>query len=409
MIAVYLAPIYLLVNGYLLLRMTKWLGAVHGILAKPLIQGLMIFLYCFAALAMVIAFFLPEGTFRRHMKILENYWLGVLLYTLMTVGTVDVFRIFLQMIFKTEASWLFTRRNHAVTGAVCLVFITVLCLLGASNARKIHTTEYEVTVFKKVKNRNSLKIVLAADLHLGYNIGCEMMEQMVEKINREQADLVVIAGDLFDNQYEALEKPDRMAEILKGIQSRYGTYACYGNHDIQEAILAGFTFGKADEKKVSHPKMDELLQKAEIHLLQEEGVLIDDSFYLYGRPDAERPGRGITKRKTPEEITATMDQKKPIIVMDHEPKELLELSKAGVDLDLGGHTHDGQLFPGNLLVRNIWENPCGYLKKGEMHSIVTSGVGLFGPYMRVGTTAEICSITVTFEANEKSGDYIREA
>ena len=89
-------------------------------------------------------------------------------------------------------------------------------------------------------------------------------------------------------------------------------------------------------------------------------------------------------------------------MIDHQPKELQELADAGVDLDLCGHTHDGQMFPGNLTVRLMWENACGYLKKDDMHNIVTSGVGVFGPDMRVGTIAEICSVTVKFEGAEGS-------
>ncbi len=110
-----------------------------------------------------------------------------------------------------------------------------------------------------------------------------------------------------------------------------------------------------------------------------------------------RPGRGIEVRKSAKEVTDGMDQEKPIIVLDHEPKELEELSEAGVDLDLSGHTHDGQMFPGNLVTRLMWENSYGYLKKGDMHNIVTSGVGVFGPYMRVGTKAEICVVNVQFQ------------
>lgn len=87
----------------------------------------------------------------------------------------------------------------------------------------------------------------------------------------------------------------------------------------------------------------------------------------------------------------------PVIVLDHEPRELSELADAGVDVDLCGHTHDGQMFPGNILVSLMWENSCGYLKVGDMSNIVTSGVGVFGPDMRVGTKAEICPITVTFK------------
>ena len=182
---------------------------------------------------------------------------------------------------------------------------------------------------------------------------------------------------------------------MRGIRSKYGVYACYGNHDIQEKILAGFTFG-SKEKKESTPEMDEFLEKAGITLLRDEYVLIDDSFYLYGRPDYERPGRGIGKRKTPQEITEGMDVSLPVLVIDHEPRELQELADTGVDVDLCGHTHDGQVFPGNIVIRFFWENPCGYLKKGNMHNIVTSGVGLFGPNMRVGTKSEICDVSICF-------------
>ena len=72
------------------------------------------------------------------------------------------------------------------------------------------------------------------------------------------------------------------------------------------------------------------------------------------------------------------DLTKPVIVMDHEPKELKQLSEAGADLDLYGHTHDGQIFPGNLVTGMMWENSCGYKKIGNMNSVVTSGAGVWG-------------------------------
>ena len=148
---------------------------------------------------------------------------------------------------------------------------------------------------------------------------------------------------------------------------------------------------------MSDPRIDEFLEKAGICLLRDEGVLIDDAFYLYGRPDYERPGRGITTRKSPEEITSDLDKDLPVLVIDHEPRELQELADAGVDVDLCGHTHDGQMFPGNLTIHLFWENPCGYLQKGSMHNIVTSGIGVFGPNMRVGTKSEICDVLINFK------------
>ena len=252
-------------------------------------------------------------------------------------------------------------------------------------------------VNKKVEKIKKLRIALVADLHMGYNIGTPHLKQMVEKINKENPDLVVIAGDIFDNEYEALDDPKQIIKVLKQLKSKYGIYAVYGNHDIKEKILAGFTFDQKGEKKESDIRMDELLENANITLLRDEEVLIENSFYIYGRPDYRKPGRGITTRKTPKEITENLDNKKPIIVIDHQPMELDELADAGVDLDLCGHTHDGQLFPANITTALLWENSYGYLKKGNMHNIVTSGVGLFGPNMRVGTVAEIVIIDVSFK------------
>ena len=399
MVAIYLAPAYLAVCAYILFRTIHWIQVLHSIFQNVWVCRGIGLIYFFVVFSILIAFMAPASGFRRFMKLLSNYWLGVLVYTIMTVGIADGLRLLIKYPLKNVAfpgrELLFSNVGTAVVGAVCAVIITTVSIYGMINAGNIQTTKYDISIDKKAGKLDSLNVVLIADLHLGYNIGCRHMEKMVEKINAQNPDLVVVAGDIFDNEYEALENPDRLAAILRGIQSKYGVYACYGNHDIQEKILAGFTFG-GKEKKESSVKMDEFLEKSGITLLRDEYVLIDDSFYLYGRPDYERPGRGIDERKSPQEITEDLDLSLPVLVIDHEPRELQELADAGVDADLCGHTHDGQLFPGNLTIKLMWENACGYLKKGNMHSLVTSGVGLFGPNMRVGTKSEICDIMMHF-------------
>ena len=399
MVAIYLAPAYLAVCAYILFRTIHWIQVLHSIFQNVWVCRGIELIYFFVVFSILIAFMAPASGFRRFMKLLSNYWLGVLVYTIMTVGIADGLRLLIKYPLKNVAfpgrELLFSNVGTAVVGAVCAVIITTVSIYGMINAGNIQTTKYDISIDKKAGKLDSLNVVLIADLHLGYNIGCRHMEKMVDKINAQNPDLVVVAGDIFDNEYEALENPDRLAAILRGIQSKYGVYACYGNHDIQEKILAGFTFG-GKEKKESSVKMDEFLEKSGITLLRDEYVLIDDSFYLYGRPDYERPGRGIDERKSPQEITEDLDLSLPVLVIDHEPRELQELADAGVDADLCGHTHDGQLFPGNLTIKLMWENACGYLKKGNMHSIVTSGVGLFGPNMRVGTKSEICDIMMHF-------------
>ena len=144
--------------------------------------------------------------------------------------------------------------------------------------------------------------------------------------------------------------------------------------------------------------MKEFLQKSNIHLLEDESVLINNKFYIVGRKDAALSEKVGEIRQTPKQLTSSLDKNKPVIFIDHQPKELQELADAGADLDLCGHTHDGQTFPGNITVRFLWENPCGYLKKDNMHNIVTSGAGVWGPAMRIGTDSEICVINVSFQS-----------
>lgn len=319
------------------------------------------------------------------------------MYILMIVLSADIIRLILKYVF--HASWIHSRVAFAIAGAICIFSVLLISIRGIYHAKHINVTPYEVTVDKSAGELDSLKIVFIADTHFGYNAGTIHAKEIVKKINKQNPDLVCIAGDIFDNEYEAIHEPKKVKKILRKINSRYGVYACWGNHDLNEPILAGFTFnpGKEGAESLKDPRMREFLKDSNIQLLEDEAVLIDNSFYVVGRKDASLIEKIEEKRKTPAQLTEKLDKDKPIIFIDHQPKELQEIADAGVDLDLCGHTHDGQTFPGNITIKFLWENPCGYLQKGSMHNIVTSGSGVWGPAMRVGTNSEICTINVTFQ------------
>ena len=397
MIALLLTPVYVAVNLYLFWRINGWVRAWFPAFRTVRHWAAPVALYTFFALSFLIAFVLKNSPLRRAMKQIGNYWLGVMLYLLLTVALADLGRLVLVQLLHLHM--LRSAAVHRAVGCAVAAVLAAVSVLGVVNARIIRVTPYEITVNKQVSGSSTMKVVLLADLHLGYNIGAGQMQRMVEQVNAQDADLVVIAGDIFDNEWAAVQNPDAIAEILRAIRSKYGVYACYGNHDVEEPVLAGFTFG-GKQQKASSPEMDAFLAQANIHLLHDSGVQLPNGIYLYGRADKNRPGRGITVRQTPQEITAGLNPAQPVFVIDHEPGELQALADAGVDVDLGGHTHDGQMFPGNLTIRLFWENACGHVQKGAMHSIVTSGVGLFGPNMRVATRAEICPITIHFSAED---------
>lgn len=341
---------------------------------------------------------------RRILKLIANYHLGVFIYEGMAFFLILLGRLFERIVWKHQGlskeeikAKIFNKRR-CIVGLVNIAFIVFMTLYGTYKASNIEITPYDITINKPAEAFDELNIVMISDTHMGYNIGIDHISQMVDKINSLNPDLVVLSGDIFDNEYEALEDPEVLSSLLASINSKYGTYAVWGNHDIEEKILGGFTFAEEGKIKTHSDKMTEFIEKSNITMLQEEFVLIEDSVYLYGRPDYSRPGSADNSRLSPDEIVKDMDLDKPVIVIDHQPRELDELASAGADLDLSGHTHDGQFFPMNIISRCFtWRNSCGLLEVNNMKSIVTSGVGLFGPNIRIGTIAEITNIKVHFD------------
>lgn len=395
MILLIIIPVYILVNLYILHRVHKWLTACSRHFNSKWFVVPYIVLYAVFALSLLFAFLLPSSDLQVFVKKTSNYWLGTFAYILMFVLAADIIRLILKRIPGKLHNFLFSKPGYVFAGLLLSCLIAGFSIYGSVHARFIKTKPYEVTIDKSCGTREELKIVLAADLHLGYNVGNRQMKQMVAKINRQNPDIVLIAGDIFDNEYEAVQNPDQIAQTLSQIKSTYGTYGVFGNHDVTERLLGGFSVASA-ESELRDSRFEEFARDAQINILDDEVLCIDDSFYLAGRMDALKPGDGTTNRMSPDEILKNLDKDKPIIVMEHEPVQLQELADAGADMQLCGHTHDGQLFPGNLTINLFWENACGYLKKDQMHSIVTSGVGVWGPAMRVGTDSEICTITVKF-------------
>lgn len=389
---------YVALNGYFLFRLLTWLKNVDLHTRKKRFRVPVVALFLFLSTAVVISAILPGGSaLKRVYSQTGNFWYGACLYGAMTLVAADLMRLTVIAVekFRKKPTGLRTRRSHVIAGAVCIAIIVAVTVGGAINARIIRVKTFDLTVDKLGGAFQELNIVLCADLHMGYNIGVSHIRQMVDKINAQHPDLVVFAGDIFDNDYDRLDDPEALLAEFARIESKYGLYACYGNHDVEEIVIGGFGAGRKAQK-VSDPRMDQFLRDAGVTLLSDQSVLIADSVYLYGRPDYRYPGRGITLRKTPAEITADLDRTKPIIVLDHEPYDLSQLAAAGVDVDLSGHTHDGQIFPLNLATDLLWENSCGYLNKDGMHSVVTAGVGLYGPNMRVGTQPDICVIHLRF-------------
>ena len=396
MLALILSPFYVAIIYWVCRRWYKFISALN-IKNKRLDFWLKHFSWSMFLLTIFIglAFILPEDNFlRRPLFKIGAYWLGISLYLILYVALIDLLRWIYSKVFKDKYNDFYAR---LICTLLIIVLTGVTSIYGIINAKIVRTTEYEITINKDGGNFKEMTIAMFGDPQFGYNIGEYHLKQAVDIINKNDVDIVCVVGDIFDNQYSAIKHPDKLIELFNQIKSKYGMYAVLGNHDVEEPILCGFTFNDDDlENKLASKEMLDFIKKSGMVLLYDENVIINDSVNLYGRADQERPNLGNITRKESGDIFKEVDTTKPLFVLDHEPREYDELEKAGVDLMMAGHTHDGQLWPTKIATDIIWENPYGLWVKNAFHAITTSGLGLFGPNMRVGTIAEVCIIHVKF-------------
>lgn len=392
MLAIVFGIFYVAINIIIAYIIYGWIKSIGSAAETNLAKRILAVVY-FGFAALIFAAFLPKSGIKSMLCKLSNYHLGVLINIILVFICALIVKLVTEGLRLVPKGWYKERRHKLVCGIICAVLAVGWSLYGFINAHYMRTTEYDVDINKLGDN---MKIVLIADMHLGYSLGSKQMERMAEKINAMDADLICIAGDIYDNDYDALDDPNRIEDALASMQSTYGTYACWGNHDISDKLFGGFTLNNHGEKK-HDSRMEELLNRAGIRLLEDESVVIDNKLTLIGRLDKHKPGTDDGTRMAITDFE--FDTSKPVIVLEHEPAELEALVSAGVDLDINGHTHNGQVFPGTLTIKLFWENPAGYITKVSenghiMHSIVTEGVGVYGPYMRTGCKSEIVEINV---------------
>lgn len=396
MLALILSPFYVAIIYWVCRRWYKFISALN-IKNKRLDFWLKHFSWSMFLLTIFIglAFILPEDNFlRRPLFKIGAYWLGISLYLILYVALIDLLRWIYSKVFKDKYNDFYAR---TICALLIIVLTGVTSIYGIINAKIVRTTEYEITINKDGGNFKEMTIAMFGDPQFGYNIGEYHLKQAVDIINKNDVDIVCVVGDIFDNQYSAIKNPDKLIDLFNQIKSKYGMYAVLGNHDVEEPILCGFTFNDGDlANKLASTEMLNFIKKSGMVLLYDENVIINNSVNLYGRADQERPNLGNITRKESGDLFKEVDVSKPIMVLDHEPREYDELEKAGVDLMMAGHTHDGQLWPTKIATDIIWENPYGLWVKNAFHAITTSGLGLFGPNMRVGTIAEVCIIHVKF-------------
>ncbi len=287
-------------------------------------------------------------------------WFFIFIYLLMSFLLLDLLRLcgLRSLNAYMHGSWI---GLGVVTGAVTLVMT-----LGYIRYRHKERVTLTVTTAKPAFGKTPLKIVALSDLHLGYGIGREEFARWVDRINREEPDVVLLAGDVIDNSLRPVRE-EKMEEVFRNIRSRYGVYAVPGNHEYISGIGPSIGF----------------LRDAGVQVLRDSAALVDGRLWIVGRDDRSNP-----LRKTLAELTAPLDASIPVILLDHQPYELEKAEEAGVALQFSGHTHRGQVWPISWITDRLYEDSHGLLQKGATQIYVSSGIGIWGGKFRIGTQSE---------------------
>ena len=362
------------------------------------------FLFCYSFLFIL---FLRFDRFRP-LRQAAMYVLPFLVYFCFALVILDGLRFGLRFFGHFSLSPGFSAAGTGI--ALCLVILAMV--YGTFHARDIRTVHYNVTLNKSGTGQpgqvSALRLVLVSDLHIGTTVDRKWVANIVDTVNKAGPDIICIAGDIFDNDFAAVRNLDGIGTELRRLKAPLGVYACPGNHDVDRISLrqtaSGGSASSAAGGSAGNDRIREFLKKEDIVYLEDELRLVNDSFYLVGRKDA-RPIGLRQERKSAAELTADLDKSRPVIFLDHEPVDFPREEAAGADLILSGHTHRGQFCPGNIITAEIYKRAgavsYGYWQGHTAQGVVSSGAGLWGPPIRIGTDSEAAVLDIVFREGER--------
>jgi hypothetical protein len=366
--------IYSLVNYYLYYK---------GYKALPALQNNRL-IYSVTFLLLAVLFIVAKILESKHSSIITDilnivggFWLAFMLYGFLFFLLSDILILILKIfgILKGENVLLYRKWSFLIIAATSLLLI----IGGFINAIIPVTREYNITIKKHAGSVKTLRIAAVSDIHLGSIIRKRSLKKMSAMIREMKPDLVLLLGDIVDGEIGPVLRGD-LLQYFTWPDCTDGLYAITGNHEFIGG--AGRTIPYIESKG--------------IRVLKDEMVTLAGGIQLVGRIDRDSFRFYRKERMSLEVLMKQADTTKPVILLDHQPFHLEDTEKYGADLQLSGHTHNGQMWPLNYVTSMIYELSYGYLKKGNTHYIVSSGYGLWGPRVRSGSRSEVLLINITF-------------
>lgn len=369
MFHLYITAAYIFPNIYVYFRIRKLFIGRNGRMIYSLLYFLLFSIYPAGE-------WFSEGNvnpFLQSLQDISGYILPFFLYLFLFVLVYDLFRVVNHLARFISVETMKKRSYRVLMLNVLILLSIAVVIAGVINMNTIRISEYSIGLPRKSSSIKHLKVAFTSDIHLQQKTRPQFIEQFVRKVNTQNPDIMLYTGDIVEGDSE--DESTRIIESeMRKISTKYGTFGVPGNHE--------YYGGKADRL---------FFKRFGITMLCDTVVKIDEAFYLAGRNDQHS-----SQRKNLSQLLSNLSDSLPVILMDHRPTELRDVSHSKADVQLSGHTHNGQMFPINLITKRIYDLSWGHMKMGNTHFFVTSGLRLWGPPVRTAGKSEIMIINIEF-------------
>jgi predicted MPP superfamily phosphohydrolase len=321
-----------------------------------------------------------SSVFTDILNIIGGFWMAFMLYGFLFLLLSDVISLILRISGVINSGNIMAYRKWSFI--ITLIISFFLITGGFINALIPRVKSYNISISKSAGDLKELRIAAVSDIHLGSIIRKRSVKKLSEILKKLKPDLVLLLGDIVDGEIGPVLRDD-LLKYFTCPKCSDGLYAITGNHE----------FIGGAKRTIPY------IESKGIRILKDEVITIDGGIQLIGRLDRDSKRFYATDRKTLGELVEGIDTSRPIILLDHQPFDLGESEKQGVDLQLSGHTHNGQMWPLNYLTKKMFELSYGYMKRGKTHYIVSSGFGIWGPRVRSASRSEVLLINIKFGTN----------
>jgi uncharacterized protein len=306
-----------------------------------------------------------------------SLWLGLMAYLVLAAAAADLLNL---LIFIIPGIPPIDTATEVLIGRYTVAAAVVVIVAGFINALVIRVRSYDLTIPREAGGLSELRVAMASDIHCGTIISHRRLSSIVSRLNSLEPDIILLPGDVIDEDLLPVVHRN-LGDILRTLKARYGVFAITGNHEYIGGAEAGCRY----------------LEEHGITVLRDRSVVVANGVVIAGREDRSIRQFDGKDRKPLSELLKGIDRNLPIILMDHQPFHLEEAVENGIDLQLSGHTHHGQMWPFNYITGRVYEVSWGYLKKGATHIYVSCGAGTWGPPVRTGNTPEVIEFRLRFK------------